>query len=75
VNAIGPGYFDTEMTRPLKDRPEFDAWVRARTPAGRWGDPEELVGPVVFLAGDASGRGCNHGSYKMAPSVSPRGYL
>lgn len=53
-NGIGPGYFTTEMTQPLKADPQFDAWVRERTPAGRWGDPVELVGPAVFLASDAS---------------------
>jgi len=54
VNAIGPGYFTTEMNRPLFTDPEFDAWVKARTPAGRWGDPRELVGAAVFLASAAS---------------------
>jgi gluconate 5-dehydrogenase len=54
ANGIGPGYFATEMTQPLKDDPAFDAWVRERTPAGRWGDTAELVGPAVFLAADAS---------------------
>jgi len=54
INAIGPGYFLTDMTRPLADDPEFDRWVRGRTPAGRWGDPEELVGATVFFASDAS---------------------
>ncbi len=54
INAIGPGYFLTEMTRPLAADPAFDGWIRGRTPAGRWGDPEELVGPAVFLASDAS---------------------
>ncbi len=54
VNAIGPGYFLTELTRPLHDDPEFDDWVRRRTPAGRWGKPEELVGAAVFLASPAS---------------------
>lgn len=55
VNAIGPGYFVTEMTRPLADDPDFDTWLRARTPAGRWGDPRELVGAAVFLSSDAAG--------------------
>jgi len=54
VNAIGPGYFATKMTRPLVEDAAFDAWVRGRTPAGRWGDPQDLVGPAVFLASAAS---------------------
>jgi gluconate 5-dehydrogenase len=54
VNGIGPGYFSTEMNRPLKENPQFDAWIRSRTPAGRWGEPEELIGTAVFLASRAS---------------------
>lgn len=54
VNAIGPGYFATAMNRPLIEDEEFNAWVRGRTPAGRWGDPAELVGTAVFLASRAS---------------------
>ncbi|WP_298456767.1 SDR family oxidoreductase [uncultured Cellulomonas sp.] len=54
VNAISPGYFASEMNRALWEDPEFDGWVRARTPAGRWGDVEELVGALVFLASAAS---------------------
>jgi len=54
ANGIGPGYFLTPMTRQLAEDPQFDAWIRARTPAGRWGDPAELIGPAVFLASRAS---------------------
>ena len=54
VNGLGPGYFVTEMNRPLKEDPQFDAWIRSRTPAGRWGEPEELKGTAVFLASPAS---------------------
>ncbi|MBL7140238.1 MAG: SDR family oxidoreductase [Planctomycetes bacterium] len=54
VNGLGPGYILTEMTRPLAEDPEFDAWIRGRTPAGRWGRPEDLVGAAVFLASRAS---------------------
>ena len=54
VNGIGPGYFETEMTQKLKDDPAFNSWICGRTPAGRWGRPEELQGLAVFLASDAS---------------------
>ncbi|MGZ4167156.1 MAG: SDR family oxidoreductase [Solirubrobacteraceae bacterium] len=54
VNAIGPGYFATELNVALQSDPEFDAWLRRRTPAGRWGKLEELVGVAVFLAAPAS---------------------
>lgn len=54
VNGIGPGYIETEMTRPLREQPEFDAWVRRRTPLGRWGCPDDFEGAVVFLASDAA---------------------
>lgn len=54
VNAIGPGYFLTDMTQPLADDPEFDSWLKSRTPMYRWGKPRELVGAAVFLASPAS---------------------
>jgi len=54
VNGIGPGYFLTELTKPLAENPEFNSWLTKRTPAGRWGDPQELIGTAVFLASEAS---------------------
>ena len=54
VNAIAPGYFRTELNQALVDDPAFSGWLATRTPAGRWGDVEELVGAAVFLASDAS---------------------
>ncbi len=54
ANAIGPGYMLTDMNQALIANPEFDAWVKGRTPAKRWGRPEELVGAAVFLASSAS---------------------
>jgi gluconate 5-dehydrogenase len=54
VNAIAPGYFATEMNRALIDNAEFNAWVCKRTPAGRWGEPNEIAGLAVFLASSAS---------------------
>jgi gluconate 5-dehydrogenase len=54
VNGIGPGYFKTELNRALYTDPAFDEWLRKRTPAGRWGELDELKGVAVFLAADAS---------------------
>lgn len=54
VNGIGPGYFKTDMTRPLYENPEFDAWLCERTPVKRWGNPEELIGALLFLSSGAS---------------------
>jgi len=54
VNAIAPGYFVTEMTQPLADDPDFTGWLTKRTPAARWGKPEELIGAAVFLASGAA---------------------
>ena len=53
-NAIAPGYFDTPLNEALVNDPEFSAWLEKRTPAGRWGKVEELVGACVFLASDGS---------------------
>ena len=59
-NGIGPGYIATPQTAPLREkqadgsRHPFDQFIIAKTPAARWGDPADLVGPAVFLASDAS---------------------
>ena len=59
-NGIGPGYIATPQTAPLRERQpdgsrhRFDAFIVAKTPAARWGTPEDLMGPAVFLASDAS---------------------
>lgn len=53
-NAIAPGYFDTPLNAALVADPTFSAWLEKRTPAGRWGKVEELVGACVFLSSDAS---------------------
>ncbi|KMK68258.1 SDR family oxidoreductase [Puniceibacterium sp. IMCC21224] len=53
-NAIAPGYFDTPLNAALVADPEFSAWLEKRTPAGRWGKVEELVGACVFLSAPAS---------------------
>jgi 2-deoxy-D-gluconate 3-dehydrogenase len=54
VNAIAPGYFDTEMCEAILSDPVREPKIRERIPAGRWGKPEDLVGPLLFLASDAS---------------------
>ena len=53
-NAIAPGYFDTPLNAALVADPKFSAWLENRTPAGRWGQVEELVGAAVFLSSGAS---------------------
>lgn len=50
VNAIAPGYFDTPLNAALVADPEFSAWLARRTPAGRWGQLQELIGACVFLS-------------------------
>lgn len=54
ANAIGPGYMVTDMNEALLSNPDFDAWVKGRTPMRRWGLPEELAGTCIYLASDAS---------------------
>lgn len=54
VNGIAPGYFKTELTKALYTDEKFDTWLRSRTPANRWGNPEELLGALIFLSSKAS---------------------
>jgi gluconate 5-dehydrogenase len=54
VNGLGPGYFKTELNAALVADANFSAWLAGRTPAGRWGEVDELGGAIVFLASDAS---------------------
>jgi len=54
INAIAPGYFKTPLNQALVDDAAFSAWLEKRTPAGRWGNVDELIGAAVFLSGDAS---------------------
>jgi NAD(P)-dependent dehydrogenase (short-subunit alcohol dehydrogenase family) len=54
VNTLCPGPFMTPMNTALKDNPETYHWFASRVPMGRWGDPDELAGAVLFLASEAS---------------------
>jgi NAD(P)-dependent dehydrogenase (short-subunit alcohol dehydrogenase family) len=54
VNCIAPGWILTPLTQPLHDNPEVTNWIVGRTPMGRWGRPEDLMGAAVYLASDAS---------------------
>jgi gluconate 5-dehydrogenase len=53
-NGLAPGYFETPLNQALVDDPEFSAWLAKRTPAGRWGKVEELIGAAIFLSSEAS---------------------
>jgi len=55
VNALAPGWIETPLTRPLVEDSAKSAPILARTPMGRWGRPEDLIGPAMFLASDAAG--------------------
>ncbi|HEX4258518.1 MAG TPA: SDR family oxidoreductase, partial [Streptosporangiaceae bacterium] len=54
ANGLAPGYIGTDLNTVLVEDQEFSAWVRGRTPARRWGNPEDLAGPAVWLASSAS---------------------
>jgi NAD(P)-dependent dehydrogenase (short-subunit alcohol dehydrogenase family) len=54
VNAVAPGWIATTLTQRLRDDPERSAHIIKRTPFGRWGRPEEIAGPVMFLASEAA---------------------
>ncbi len=69
-NAIGPGYMITDMNEALLSNPDFDAWVKARTPMRRWGKPEELAGTAIYLASDASNYVCGQIIYADGGMIS-----
>jgi gluconate 5-dehydrogenase len=54
VNAVAPGYIDTDLNMALTSDPDFDHWVKIRCTLGRWGTPEDIAWPIVFLASAAS---------------------
>jgi len=54
VNAIAPGYISTDNTEALRNNPERSTSILSRIPAGRWGEPEDFAGPIVFLCSDAA---------------------
>ena len=54
VNAVGPGFIQTELTRPLWESEEFNKWLKWKTPWGRWGNPDDVGSAAVYLASAAS---------------------
>jgi NAD(P)-dependent dehydrogenase (short-subunit alcohol dehydrogenase family) len=74
VNAIAPGYFVTEMTRPIFDMLGMAPWIESRTPMRRLGDPErDLRGPILFLASDASSYVTGHNLFVDGGFEASRG--
>jgi len=55
VNAVAPGYVQTELTQALWQDPAFDSWLKQRTPAGRWGQPQDIAAAIAFLASPGAG--------------------
>ncbi len=55
VNAIAPGWIETALTQPLRDNPERESVILSRTPMGRWGRPDDIAGPALFLASPLAG--------------------
>ena len=70
INALAPGYFKTPLNQALVDNPEFSSWLEKRTPAGRWGNVDELVGAAVFLSGKASGSRSRRALLNTVPKSS-----
>lgn len=54
ANAVAPGYIETDLTKPLIEDPEFNAWVTSEVPMRKWGKPEDVVGTILFLASPAA---------------------
>jgi len=73
VNAIGPGYIRTQLTKPLWEDDVFDAWVKKRTPLGRWGCPEDLGDAAVFLVSAAADYITGHTLYVDGGFLSTMG--
>jgi gluconate 5-dehydrogenase len=73
---LGPGYFATAMTMPLVKDEQFDAWLRSRVPANRWGDPSELVGAAILLgAAHPSGRRPSFWPPPILPGAEASSYV